>query len=405
MTGTIYRLTCLLLVLALAVAAAVIPEAQLALAADADKYPAVVVITSDAGQKEQITFLKTLIAAIDQAGVSLGDYDRLSLPENTVLKPGSRYDVSVTRLDEVRLTWSGYALATAGDFTNLGDVLSRSGFSELDTSSGSRIESASDLSGQTGEYILNFIDIQTKIVREYEEIPFSTVTVNDPTIFVGKSVVKVEGKAGQRALIFEERYENDIFTGSIQIGTEVIEEPVQKVVHKGTKPLYAAINYKTLTSTVQQSLNKIKGYLETNGNKTYYNFKDNGNGTITVDGETFGYQTVKKRTITMYDGLEVCLQKGCHTPAINHNVFSGVSAQRGLVATYGIKSGGRYTGTVLPMGTIVFIVGYGFGVVADIHGVKSNPDLIDACYDGGEIRAGTATLGKINSSVYIIELP
>jgi len=107
----------------------------------------------------------------------------------------------------------------------------------------------------------------------------------------------------------------------------------------------------------------------------------------------------------MYDGLECCLQDGCHTPAINHNTFSGVQAQRGLVATYGIKSGGKYIGTVLPMGTIVFVVGYGFGVVADIHGMKNNPDLIDACYDAGEIQAGTATLGKINSNVYIIDMP
>ncbi|HAL74751.1 MAG TPA: hypothetical protein DCM45_06650 [Clostridiales bacterium] len=405
MTGIFYRLTCLLLVLALAVAAAVIPEDQLAMASSADKYPAVVVIKSDAGQKEQITFFKTLIEAIDQAGIAIGDYDRLSLPENTLLEPGKRYDVNVTRLDEVRLNWSGYALATAGDFADLGDVLSRSGFSEIDTSSGSRIESTTNLLGENGEFVLNYVDIQTKIVREYESIPFSTITVNDPAIFVGKSVIKVEGKAGTRALIFEERYENGIFTGSIQIGSEVVEEPVQKVVHKGTKPLYAPINYKTLTSTVQNSLNKIKGYMEPNGNKNYYNFKDNGNGTITVDGVVFDYQTVKKRTITMYDGLEVCLQKGCHIPAINHNTFSGVSAQRGLVATHGIKSGGKYIGSLLPMGTIIFVVGYGFGVVADIHGAKNNPDLIDACYDGGEIRAGTATLGKISSNVYIIELP
>ena len=405
MTRTMTRLTCLLLVLALAVAAAVIPDAQLALASSLDKYPALVAIKTDTGVQEQITFKNTLIAAIDEAGFAIGDYDRLSLAENTPLQPGSRYEVSVSRLDQVRLTWSGYALSTTGNFSDLGDVLSRSGYSDLDTSEGSRIESMVSMLGETGEFALNFIDVETRIVREYESIPFSSVTVDDPTIYIGKSVVKVEGQVGSRALIYEERYENGIFTGSIQIGSEVVTEPVQKVIHKGTKPRYATINYKSLTATVRKSLNKIKGYLEPNGNKSYAKFNDNGNGTITVDGVTFNYQTVKKRTITMYDGLECCLQDGCHTPAINHNTFSGVQAQRGLVATYGIKSGGKYIGTVLPMGTIVFVVGYGFGVVADIHGMKNNPDLIDACYDAGEIQAGTATLGKINSNVYIIDMP
>lgn len=405
MTRSTIRLTCLLLVLALAVAAAVIPDAQLALAASLDKYPAVVAIETEAGVQEQITFCKTLIAAIDEAGLSIGDNDRLSLPENTVLEPGNRYEVSVTRLDQVRLTWSGYALSTAGDFSSLGDVLSRSGYSELDTSDGSRVENSVDPDRANDQYNLNYVNVDTKIVREYEAIPFTTVTIDDPTIYVGKSEVRVEGKAGTRALIFEERYENGILTGSVQVGSEVITEPVQKVIHKGTKPRYAAVNYKTLTWTVQNSLNKISGYLQYNGNKNYLKFKDNGDGTITVDGRTFSYQTMKKRTITMYDGLECCLQKGCHTPAINHNTFSGVSAQRGLVATYGVKSGGKYTGTVLPMGTIVFVVGYGFGVVADIHGASGNQDLIDACYNAGEIQSGNATLGKINSNVYIVELP
>ena len=52
----------------------------------------------------------------------------------------------------------------------------------------------------------------------------------------------------------------------------------------------------------------------------------------------------------MYDGLECCLQGSCHTPAINHKTFSGVPAQRGLVATFGVKVNGRYTGTVFRHG-------------------------------------------------------
>ena len=46
---------------------------------------------------------------------------------------------------------------------------------------------------------------------------------------------KVEGQDGQRALIFEDTYENGIFVSSVQTGTEVTVEPVQKVILKGNQ--------------------------------------------------------------------------------------------------------------------------------------------------------------------------
>jgi uncharacterized protein YabE (DUF348 family)/3D (Asp-Asp-Asp) domain-containing protein len=400
MTKLLPRLLCLFLVLILTVATAVLPDSGLALATTLDRFPSTVIIKSNDGEKQQITYCRTLIAAIDEAGIVLGDNDRLSLPEDTVLLPGQKYEVSVCRLDQVNLTWSGYALATSGEFYTLGDLLSRSGYSSLDLSDGSRIEN-------NGKYDLNFVSVDKKTVRNYETIPYSSITIDDPTIYEGKTVIAVAGQNGTRALIFEETYENGIFISSVQVGSEVVKEPVQEVIHHGTKPRlnYTPFNPKTLTRTVSSNLSKIKGYLNPQGNKSYSTYKDNGDGTLTIDGVTFNFKSMKKRTITMYDGLECCLQAHDHSPAINHNTFSGVPAQRGIVATLGVKSNGDYVGSVLPMGTIVFIVGYGLGVVGDVHGAKDNPDMIDACYNAGEIRSGVATLGKISSKVYILDIP
>ncbi|NLB46139.1 MAG: hypothetical protein GX821_13385, partial [Clostridiaceae bacterium] len=142
-----------------------------------------------------------------------------------------------------------------------------------------------------------------------------------------------------------------------------------------------------------------------NGNANYKSFKDNGNGTITVDGHTFSFIQKDKRAITMYDGLECCLQGGCHNPPINHNTASGIPAQRGLVASYGFRYNGKFAGTALPLGTILFIEGYGLAVVADVHGNHSDSNLLDACYDAGEIRSGAVTWGKRTKRVYIISIP
>jgi uncharacterized protein YabE (DUF348 family)/3D (Asp-Asp-Asp) domain-containing protein len=407
MTKLLLRSAALFLVLFLAAAAAAIPDSLLALSVSQDKFPAVVQIISPEGEIKQVTYSKTLIEAIDEAGVPIGENDLLSLPDNTALLPGQRYEVTVTRLEKVKLTWRGFSLSTSGEFTTMTDLLSRSGYSALDLSDGSRIEKALPELDSLAEIALNFVGVDKQTTRQYEDIPFSSITIDDDTLYIGQKVVKVKGVVGKRALIFEETYENGIFLGSVQTGTEIVKEPIQKVIHRGTKPriTYTAINRKAMTGAVLSSLSKISGYLTPQGNKSYSSFTDNGNGTITVDGQIFDYTSLKNRTITMFDGLDCCLQARCHKPAINHNTCSGVPAQRGLVATYGVNVNGKMVGTVLPMGTIIFVEGYGLGVVADVHGAEKNPDMIDACFDPGDTRTGVASFGKMISRVYILKLP
>jgi 3D (Asp-Asp-Asp) domain-containing protein len=253
---------------------------------------------------------------------------------------------------------------------------------------------------------ITFVDVEKKEYREFESIPYTTVEVDDPDIYEGESKITTAGKDGQRATIYEDTYEDGIFVSRVYVGTEIVEDPVQEVIANGTKkkPVIAPVS-RYANSTVVNNFNSIKSKLIDNGQQTYANYSDNGDGTITIDGQTYSYEDKQTRTVTMYDGLEVCMQQGCHTPAINHNTFSGVPAQRGIVATYGYKSNGRYTGSNLPLGTVLFIQGYGLAVVGDIHGVHSNPNLLDLSYDPGEIRAGTARVGKESRAVYILSTP
>ena len=397
-----------MLVLMLAFTAAVIPDSRLAMSTAADKFPVTLSIQRNDETINLLTFQDTLLAAIDEAGIAIGEHDLLSLPEDTVLDPGLHYDVTIRSLSQVNLTWSGYSVDTAGVFGSMEDLMSRSGFGRLDRLGLQGEDAPVDMFHDDGTYFLNYVDIKKQIVHQYEDIPYSSVTIDDPTIYAGTTRVGTNGQTGTRELIYEETYEDGIFVSSVQIGSKVVKEPVQEVIHRGTRPklTYAPINYRTLTSTVKNSFNKIRDFLNPQGgNRSYQSFADNNNGTITVDGRTFSYTAMKKRTITMYDGLDYCMQLGCHTPAINHNTFSGLPAQRGLVATFGIRVSGRFTGSILPMGTILFVEGYGLGVVADIHGMRNNPDLIDVCFDPGEIRSGVATIGKVTRRVYILDIP
>lgn len=407
MLKKLLRTACLIMIIVLAFSAAAIPDSLLALSSNPDRIPSIVLIRSAEGTIQHITYCQTLIDAIDEAGIKVGELDQLSLPDDTVLNPGQRYDVSLSEYNEVSLTWSGYSLSTSVKFDTMESLLSRSGYSDLDLSDGSRIESVQGTDNWTDNIALNYVNVDKKITRQYETIPYTTVTQDDPTLYIGVKKVKVEGQDGQRALIFEDTYENGIFVSSVQTGTEVTVEPVQKVILKGIKPkyTYTLFNKSTLTGSVINSLSKIQDYIKPQGTKSYSTFADNGDGTITVDGNIFQYTTVKTRPITQYDGLEVCIHAGDHHPAKNHNTFSGLPAQRGIVASYGVVQSGKIVGSVVPMGTIVFVVGYGLGVVGDVNGAVNNQDLIDLGYGPGETLDGTANFGRSSAQVYILQLP
>jgi len=387
-------------------AAAVLSEPSMPLI-NRDRIPATLTVQTPAGTRSLITYSRTVIDALDEAGVAVGEKDILSLPDTMILEPGSHQELTILKRHTVTLSYAGFAVDASAEQMTVSELMSRSGFSSLDTTDGSRILpiNADHMAGDGT--IIAYVNADHKTVRILEEIPFSTVTVDDPNLYIGQTRIRTAGVKGVRALIYDDLYENGAFVKRTQTGTEIVKAPVQQVVAKGTKKkiVIAPINSRTVNQTVLRSFDAISKYILRNGNTSYNTFSDNGNGTITVDGRVYAVTDKRSRTVTVYDGLDVCQQKGCHTPAINHNTASGVPAQRGLVATYAYREGDKVIGTALPMGTLVFVEGYGLGVVADVHGAKTNVDMLDVCYDPGEMNSGTVRVGKWNRTTYVLKLP
>ncbi|MDD2534906.1 MAG: G5 domain-containing protein [Eubacteriales bacterium] len=364
---------------------------------DQDKIPALIRIAQPEQTVEWLTYSDQVMQAVDEAGIVVGKNDLLSLPADQNLIPGQSYDLTITRRGEFTFLWSGLAVNAVSEPIESVDLMARSGFDLIDLSDGSRVE-------QPTADTLAYIAVDKKEFRISEVIAYSIAYENDPELEVGKTAIATPGQNGSRDLIFEDTYENGIFISREQVGTEVMLEPVQEVIHKGTKVIIKAIDRRKVGATVLNSFDQIKPLLKPNGRLNYNSFTDNGDGTLTVDGKSFSYTSVMRRRITMFDGLEVCIHAGDHNPPINHNTSSGVPAQRGLVATYGNRIDGKVYPT-LPMGTIVFIENYGLGVIADIHGVSSNKDLLDACYDPGELMSGAFPVFSAYRDTYIIYTP
>ncbi len=400
------RAAYLLLIVLLVLPATIVLNEQTALPTDLSRVPAYLKIrTSDKDVKDIMTFEPTVIEALDAANIKVGEKDLLSLPDSLPLVSGRTYDLTITRRSNVTLNFAGLSVDAFAQEMSMADLLSRSGFSLLNTEDGSRIERQGTDALSGDGTVLAYVDAEHKTVRIIETIPFSTVTVNDPVLYVGETAVRTEGVPGQRALIYDDLYENGVFVSRTQTGTEIIQNPVQKVIARGTKKKVVIWPYNLRTGgpAARSTFNKIRGTLIRNGSKCYNSFSVSGS-TLTVDGRSYAITDRGSRTVTTYDGLEVCQNRGDHSPAINHNTASGIPAQRGLVATFAYRSGDKVTGTALPFGALVFIEGYGLGVVADIHGSRTNTGMLDMCYDAGELGNGVNG-GKWTRTVYVLKTP
>lgn len=397
----------LLALVLLVTPAAIVLSEQPAMPTDLSRVPAYLTIrTSDTDNRELLTFEATVIEALDAANITVGEKDLLSLPDDLSLEPGHSYELTITKRNNVTLSYAGFSVGAFAEEMSMVDLLSRSGFSLLSTNGGSRIEQQAANSGSGEATIIAYVNAEHRTERVLENIPFSTVTVNDPELYVGESKVRTEGVNGQRALIYDDLYENGVFVSRTQTGTEIIQNPVQKVIARGTKKkvVIAPYNSRTVNQAAASTFNKIKDTLLRNGSISYRNFSVDGS-TLTVDGRNYTITDRGSRTITVYDGLQVCQDKGDHSPAINHKTASGIPAQRGLTATFAYRSGDKVTGTALPFGTLVFVEGYGLAVVADIHGSRTNTGMLDVCYDPGELDSGKVRVGKWSRTVYVLKTP
>ncbi|NLV47865.1 MAG: hypothetical protein GXY22_04335, partial [Clostridiaceae bacterium] len=185
------RLTGLLLIAVIAVASAIWPDHAVLYTMDESRIPAEVIIRTPEETYQRMTFAETLIDAIDEASIPLGEDDLLNMADNTPLEPGKTYDVVVDRRDQVRLNWSGYELGTSSTLSlSMGDLMARSGFDELESEGTGRVEQNKDDSQSVANGEIAYTQIDRKIVRTFEQIPFSTVTLDDPKQYVGETSVQ-----------------------------------------------------------------------------------------------------------------------------------------------------------------------------------------------------------------------
>ena len=81
------------------------------------------------------------------------------------------------------------------------------------------------------------LTVQTVEVATYiEPIPFETVQKETSSMYKGEQSVRVQGENGERSVVARIVKNNGVEISKTELSSSIIKQPVEKVVHVGTKP-------------------------------------------------------------------------------------------------------------------------------------------------------------------------
>ncbi len=184
---------------------------------------------------------------------------------------------------------------------------------------------------------LTILPVVEKSVSVPKEIPFKTVERNTDALLYGEKRVVQEGQNGTATVISKEIYEGDTRKETIFVEEKVVKAPVDEIVEVGTKK------------------------------------PEN-----TIDGYKYS------RAISMRSTAYTPFDAGC----------SGITAT-GMRAGKGVAA---VDPKVIPLGSKIYVPGYGVAVAADTGGaIKGNK--VDVCYNS---LSEAYRWGSKNVTVYVL---
>lgn len=193
---------------------------------------------------------------------------------------------------------------------------------------------------------INVVRVSKTLVTEREPIPFGVLRWAEPKLEKGKTTVLRQGREGVKELIYEVVTENGKEVSRKLVAEKVVQKPRDKIIGIGTK---------IVVRTLMTAAGPIR----------YVDVKEM---------EATAYYPGPESTGKWADGITA----------------TGMKAGHGVVAV---------DPRVIPLGTRLFIPGYGLAVAADVGGaIKGN--RIDLCFD---TYREAVHFGRRKLQVYILQ--
>lgn len=298
-----------------------------------------VTVVEDGESRFVKTQAGTVGELLDQQGISIAEGDLVSPGLEMAVEDAST--VVIRHAVPVTVETSGEPVELEVIGTTVADALIAAG---MDVSSGVHAVPSLDTSIEPGMEIC-VADAYVRIVQEETEISFETTTAEDPSLPQGTRAVLTKGVPGKQVSIFRVLVVDGVEGLRSLVTERVVSEPIDEVVGIGTRRPAARIVASRSQAKAPASGKKL---------------------VVQATGYAPGVDGVGTRTAT------------------------GASAGYGIIAV---------DPRVIPLGTKLYVPGYGYGVAADTGGaIKGNK--IDLCYDTG---TEAIMWGRRNVTITIVQ--
>lgn len=113
----------------------------------------------------------------------------------------------------------------------------------------------------TEQIVEDYTNITEKIITVIEEIPFETITkdVSNGSGLTTNQIIQA-GKNGEKKVIYKVTYKNDVEISRQEISSEIIKEPVNKIVQVQTKAITSRTSSRVSGTSGQSGVYKVTAY-------------------------------------------------------------------------------------------------------------------------------------------------
>jgi uncharacterized protein YabE (DUF348 family) len=301
-----------------------------------------ITIAVDGKASKVTTFSSTYAEVLMKENVEVGSKDKVVPSLDSKVENGST--INITRAVKVKIAVDGKTLDVVSAEANVGDMLAAEGVKLADQD---KVSPSRDSKLQDGTEVA-IVRVNTADITQVSPVEYATVVKNDSSILKGVKKIVQAGQAGEKSAVFKVTYENGAEVSRSLVSETVTKKPVQKIVATGTAVAVAA----TAATSRGGDFSASKVI---NMKTTAYNSAETGSN-ITASG------AVAVRNATGYSTIAV-------------------------------------DPSVIPLGTKVYVEGYGYAIAQDTGGaIKGN--IIDLYFNSmSEVNAW----GVKYVNVYILQ--